>query len=173
MKVRIQFPPVHQLTDFLRPTLELVSGAYFARPGAALCLAEKQRQHRSRASSAPSSYSSWLLLSCQGSDDSCVLRIPMPPPQSRSSGFCSPFSTQCLSFHGNALKIIFPRINPSGTGPNTLESSESCRLSPTSQQCPSGTYICQPSASMSQFSPRGCLTCIIASLPLPGVYLNT
>lgn len=58
-----------------------------------------------------------------------------------SMGLCTLFTSHFLSENGATLAMTLPLINASGNGPYILESRDSSRLSPRSQQCPSGTYI--------------------------------
>ena len=54
--------------------------------------------------------------------------------QSKHSGFCSRFSIHFMSVRGNILAIAFPLMSANGIGPYILESLDSGRLSPITQQ---------------------------------------
>jgi hypothetical protein len=70
------------------------------------------------------------------------------------------------------IATTLPLTRARGTGPYILESREAARLSPTVQQCPTGTCCrsCQHSLRAIQ---KCILTCIMVPSPLPGVSLST
>lgn len=70
------------------------------------------------------------------------------------------------------IATTLPLTRARGTGPYILESREAARLSPTTQQWPTGT--CYHSRQQSQRAVQEyMLTCSMVPSPLPGVSLST
>lgn len=82
---------------------------------------------------------------------------------------CTGWGISSQSFQ---IATTLPLTRARGTGPYILESREAARLSPTTQQCPTGTccHSCQQSLRAVQ---KHVLTCIMVPSPLPGVSLST
>lgn len=86
-------------------------------------------------------------------DDILQMIVPIrvsdhPSSSQETSGRCNIFSIHFLSRHGHTFAMALPLINANGTGPYSLESLDSGRLSPNNQQWPSGTYTKNPQNSL-------------------------